>query len=83
MSHSCQTYFYFPGSDLNLDCGLRNHVITRFASIGIKDRLRNKVILMLYLFFNAPLSFLVFVLFIFLFFVSASSMKKKAYISSC
>ena len=58
-------------------------VITRFASIGIKARLRNKVILMLYLFFNAPLSFSVFVLFIFLFFVSASSMKKKAYISSC
>ena len=27
-----QTYFGFPGSNLNLDCGLRDHVITRFAS---------------------------------------------------
>jgi hypothetical protein len=32
VSHSYQTYFGFPGSDLNLDCGLRDHVITRFAS---------------------------------------------------
>ena len=24
-SHSYQTYFGFPGSDLNLDCGLRDH----------------------------------------------------------
>ena len=30
MSHSYQTFFSFPGSDLNLDCGLRDHVITRF-----------------------------------------------------
>ncbi|KAL3566427.1 hypothetical protein D5086_031842 [Populus alba] len=32
VSHSYQTYFGFSGSDLNLDCGLRDHVITRFAS---------------------------------------------------
>ena len=31
VSHSYQTYFGFPGSDLNLDCG-SDHVITRFAS---------------------------------------------------
>ena len=31
MSHSYQTYFGFPGLDLNLDCGLRDHVMTRFA----------------------------------------------------
>ena len=35
MSHSYQTYFGFPGSDLNLDYGLRDHVITRFASVSI------------------------------------------------
>jgi len=42
VSHSYQTYFNFPGLDLNLDCGLRDHVITRFASyiyIYIKERL--------------------------------------------
>jgi hypothetical protein len=33
MSHSYQTYFGFSGSDLNLDCGLCDHVITRFASL--------------------------------------------------
>jgi len=33
VSHSYQTYFDFPGSDLNLDCGLCDHVITRFASL--------------------------------------------------
>jgi len=38
VSHSYQTYFGFPGSDLNLDCGLRDHVITRFAS-----HIQNKV----------------------------------------
>jgi hypothetical protein len=32
VSHSYQTYFGFSGSDLNLDCGLHDHVITRFAS---------------------------------------------------
>jgi len=32
VSHSYQTYFSFPKSDLNLDCGLRDHVIMRFAS---------------------------------------------------
>jgi hypothetical protein len=45
VSHSYQTYFGFPGSDLNLDCGLRDHVITRFASsefIKMKDGLRQQ-----------------------------------------
>jgi hypothetical protein len=32
VSHSYQTYFGFPELDLNLDCELRDHVITRFAS---------------------------------------------------
>jgi len=32
VSHSFQTYFGFSGSDLNLDCGLCDHVIMRFAS---------------------------------------------------
>jgi hypothetical protein len=32
MSHSYQTYFSFPGSDLNLDYRLHDHVIMRFAS---------------------------------------------------
>ena len=36
MSHSYQTYFGFPGSNLNLDCGLRDHVITRFASKDVQ-----------------------------------------------
>ncbi|NKR10648.1 hypothetical protein A5N14_23135 [Arthrobacter sp. M5] len=27
MSHSCQTDFGFPGSDLNLDRGLRGHEV--------------------------------------------------------
>jgi hypothetical protein len=34
VSHSYQAYFCFPGSDLNFDCGLRDNVITRFASVG-------------------------------------------------
>ena len=38
----------FPGSDLILRCGLRDHVITRFASGGIIARLRNKVISLCY-----------------------------------
>jgi hypothetical protein len=45
VSHSYQTYFGFPGSDLNLDYGLRDHVITRFASsefIKMKDGLRQQ-----------------------------------------
>jgi hypothetical protein len=33
--HSYQTYFGFLGSDLNLDYGLRDHVITRFTSIRV------------------------------------------------
>ena len=32
VSHSYQTYFGFPRSNLNLNCGLRDHMITRFAS---------------------------------------------------
>jgi hypothetical protein len=36
VSHSYQTYFGFPGSDLNLDCGLRDHVITRFVSCSVR-----------------------------------------------
>jgi hypothetical protein len=32
VSYSYQTYFGFLGLDLNLDCGLRNHMITRFTS---------------------------------------------------
>ena len=75
----------FPGSDLNLNCGLRDHVITRFASVGIRARLWNKVISFCYFcFFSGPLSFSVLAS-IFLFFVSASSKqkKKKGYILSC
>ena len=79
MSHSYQTYFGFPGSDLNFDCGLRDHVITRFASVGIRARLRNKVISFCdfrFFFFSVPLSFSVFAS-IFLFFVSVPSKQKK------
>jgi hypothetical protein len=86
VSHSYQTYFGFPGSDRNLDCGLRDHVIMRFASVGIRSRLGNKVISFYYFyFFSVPLSFSVF-LSILLFFMSVSSKqktKKKGYISSC
>jgi hypothetical protein len=50
-------------------CGSRDHVITRFRSVGIKARLRNKVISFYYFcFFSVPLSFSVFAI-IFLFFV--------------
>jgi hypothetical protein len=35
VSHSYQTYFGFPGSDVNLDCGLRYHIITMFASTQV------------------------------------------------
>jgi hypothetical protein len=77
VSHSYQTYFGFPRSDLNLDCGLRDHVMTRFASVGIRARLQNKVISFCYFrSFSVPLSFSVFAS-IFLFFVSASSKQKK------
>jgi hypothetical protein len=52
-------------------------VITRFASVGIRARLRNKVISFCYFcFFCVPLSFSVFAS-IFLFFVFASSKQKK------
>jgi hypothetical protein len=32
VSHSYQISFGFPGSDINLDCELCDHVIIRFAS---------------------------------------------------
>ena len=48
VSHSYQTYFGFPRSDLIFRCGLRDHVIMRFASGGIKARLWNKVISLCY-----------------------------------
>jgi len=52
-------------------------VTMRFASLGIRARLRNKVISFCYFrFFSVPLSFSVFAS-IFLFFVSASSKQKK------
>jgi hypothetical protein len=53
-------------------------VTTRFTSVGIRARLRNKVISFCYfhLFFYVSLSFSVFAS-IFLFFVSAPSKKKK------
>jgi len=35
VSHSYQTSFGFPGSNLKLDCGLCDHVITRFASNSV------------------------------------------------
>jgi hypothetical protein len=43
LCHSYETNFGFPGSDLNLDRGWRDHVIMSFASIDIRARLRNKV----------------------------------------
>jgi len=71
VSHSYQTYFGFPGSDLNLDCELRDHVITRFVSeLGFETRSYPSVI-----FFCVPLSFSMFAS-IFLFFVSVSSKQK-------
>jgi hypothetical protein len=74
VSHSHQIYFGFLESDLNLDCGLRDHVIMRFASeLGSETRSYPFVI---YSFYSVPLSFSVFA-FIFLFFVSASSKQKK------
>jgi hypothetical protein len=39
MSHSYQTSFDFSGLDLNLDCGLCDHMITRFASQITTQRL--------------------------------------------
>ena len=44
MSHSYQTYFDFPRSDLNLDCGLRDHVITRFASTILVNKLNLNIL---------------------------------------
>jgi hypothetical protein len=78
VSHSYQVYFGFLESDLNLNCGLHDYVITRFASVGIKARLRNKLISFYYFcFFNVPLSFSMLASFIFLFFVSATSKQKN------
>ena len=75
MSHSYQTYFGFQGSDLNLDCGLRVHMITRFTSVGIRARLQNKVLSFSYFhfFLSVPLSFSMFESI----FMSASSKQKK------
>jgi hypothetical protein len=76
VSYSYQTYFGFLRSDLNLDCGLHDHMIMRFVSIGIKARLQNKVISFCHFhFFSVPLSFSMFAS-IFLFFMSASSKQK-------
>jgi hypothetical protein len=36
VSHSYQTYFGFSGLDLNLDYGLRDNVIMKFASVGMR-----------------------------------------------
>ena len=69
--------FQLLGSDLDLDSGLRDHVITRFASVGIRARLRNKVISFCYFcFFSVPFKFFSVCLH-FLFFVYASSKQKK------
>jgi hypothetical protein len=38
MSHSYQISFSFLGSDLNLNCRLRDHKLTRFTSVGIRAR---------------------------------------------
>ena len=34
VSHSYQTYFGFPGSDLILGCGLRDHEVRIISSLG-------------------------------------------------
>ena len=39
VSHSYQNFFGFLGSDFNLDNGLRDQLIMRFVSVGIKVRL--------------------------------------------
>jgi hypothetical protein len=41
VSHSYHIYFGFPESDLNLNCGLRDHVITRFTSFNLHLRTRD------------------------------------------
>ena len=75
VSHSYQTYFGFPGSDLILRCGLRDHEVR----IRWYTRSYHSVIFMLLL--SVPSTFPVFS-FISLFFVSASSNKKeRGYIS--
>jgi hypothetical protein len=53
---------------------LHDHVIMRFVSVGIRARLRNKVISFCYFcFFSVSLSFSMFASFIFLFFMSTTS----------
>jgi hypothetical protein len=42
MSYSHQTYFSFPESDLNLDCGLHDHVIMRVASLALPNEDQSK-----------------------------------------
>jgi hypothetical protein len=68
VSHSYHTYFGFTGSDLNLDCGFHDLVITRFALVSIRARLRNR---------SYPSIFFIFFIFPSSFSVSASSKKKK------
>ena len=38
VSHSYKISFGFLGSDLNVNCGLRDHILTRFISVGIRAR---------------------------------------------
>ena len=67
MSHSYQTLILIVGC-----------VTMRFALVGIRARLQNKVISFFYFhFFSVPSSFSVFTSFIFLFFVSAASKENK------
>ena len=70
--------FWLSTEFLSLDCWFCDHVITRFASVGIRARLRKKIISSLYYFsyFQWSLSFSMFAS-IFLFFVSTSSKQKK------
>jgi len=50
--------FSFPGLDRNLDCGLLDHVIMGFASVGMRARLREHVISFQKIYFpNVSLSF--------------------------
>jgi hypothetical protein len=67
----------FPGIDI-FSCGLCDNVITRFVLIGIRARLRNRVISFYYFhFFSVPLSFSVFMSILFFMFASSKQKKKK------
>jgi hypothetical protein len=48
VSYSYHTYFGFLGSGLNLDCGLCDHVITRFASSYICVTLLSNLIYLVF-----------------------------------